>query len=68
MSEFAIQSARGVATTEYRVRGSLASIFKFIDSLMADKHPAGYGTRVHSIEWDMSGAYMARISHSNSCD
>lgn len=62
-----VTTSRGVSTTEYRVRGSLASIFDFIARLLADKHPAGYGTRVHSIEWD-AGQYVARVSHSNSAD
>lgn len=68
MVEPAVEQSRGMAMTEYRVKGSLSSILDFIARLMGEKHPAGYGTRVHSIEWDYSGAYVARISHSNSCE
>lgn len=63
-----VEVARGVSMTEYRVRGPLWFIFQHITSLLEQKHPAGYGTRVHSIEWDFSGEYVARISHANSCE
>lgn len=63
-----VETSRGVSMTEYRVSGTLGAVLDFIAAMMEKRHPAGYGTRVHAIEWASNGQYVARVSHANSCD
>lgn len=64
-----VKTARGVSMTEYRVTGDLANVLTAITMLFGEYHPAGYGTRVHSIEYVYEGGtYAARISRANSCE
>lgn len=64
-----IEPLHGVSTTEYRITGSLAEVQKAIAVLFGQYHPAGYGTRVHAIEYVYEGGtYAARMSRSNSCE
>lgn len=69
MSSQDVEARIGVSMTEYRVHGSLAGIFEWVNELMQRKPAMAYGTRVHAIEWDFgSNRYVARISHANSAD
>lgn len=61
-----VTQQRGASSTEYLITGDLPSVFRAIEKLFAEKHPFGYGTRVHHIEMENDGRYGARVSHSNS--
>jgi hypothetical protein len=68
VSKAHVKTTRGVAQTEYQIKGDLESVYDEIESLFVNFPAFGYGTHVHMIFQDTDGKYVARVSHSNSCD
>jgi hypothetical protein len=63
-----VMSRRGVSSTEYRVIGPLHEVLQAIEGIFGEYPAAGYGTMVHTILLEGYTDYVARVSHSNSCD
>lgn len=63
-----VEVVRGAAMTEYRIRGGFSDVTAAIEAIFAQYDGRGYGTRVHAIDIEMDGSYVARMSRANSSD